>query len=85
LWARTNNRARSAKRRTPPTAAPTPIPALAPVDKCEDCAGCEVLVGAGAVVLIDDEGMLEDVEEVVILDAVAFSDIELCSVVGIGV
>jgi hypothetical protein len=44
-----------------------------------------VLVGAGAVVLIDDEGMLEDVEEVVILDAVAFSDIELCSVVGIGV
>jgi hypothetical protein len=58
---------------------------LAPVDKCEACAGGEVLVCAGAVVLIEDEGMLEDVEEVVILDAAAFSDFELCSVVGIGV
>jgi hypothetical protein len=44
-----------------------------------------VLAGAGAVVLIEDKGMPEDVEEVVILDTAIFPDFELCSVVGIGV
>lgn len=70
------NPPRRARRRSPPTPAPAPMPAFAPVDNCEKCAACDVLLGVLEVGHND---------EVVVVNASALPDLELCEVVERGV
>lgn len=78
---------RRARRRRPPIPAPAPMPAFAPVDSCETCAACDVLLEA-AVVLVEEEERLEDVGDdgdVIVLDAAAVPELNACEVVEGGV